>query len=192
MPNFFCCSYRASKPEYENLSEWEAVHCKVEVCLECSIRSQDARREFCEKAACCFWFGRSWKMTNFICRSKIFSNMDAACTIFFLSYPLDPYILANKKFWSQKHYSWNSSDIGHAMHQGYPAGQHSEVFFKNDFSCFWSHLKWKSPPKTEESQNFREAPKSILETFLSYIFTFPLIFYFYVSYDPNFFYWRIP
>ena len=49
---------------------------------------------------------------------------------------------------------------------------------ENDFSQFWSRLKWKSPQKMEKTQNFRDAPKSVLKTFLSDNFTFPLIFSF--------------
>ena len=38
---------------------------------------------------------------------------------------------------------------------------------KNDFSCLQSCLKRKSPIKMEKSQNFLDAPKSILEIFKS-------------------------
>ena len=79
----FCCSCREYKSEFKNISYHETIHCEVEVRSEYSIRIKDARRENCAKAVCCFRFGRIWKMTNFICRSKIFSNMGSLCTIFF-------------------------------------------------------------------------------------------------------------
>ena len=79
----FCCSCRENKSEFKNLSSSETIHCELEVCLEYSIRYKDARRENCGNAVCCFRFGGLWKMTNFICRSKIFSNMSSVCTIFF-------------------------------------------------------------------------------------------------------------
>ena len=47
---------------------------------------------------------------------------------------------------------------------------------ENYVSQFWSRLKRKSPQKMKKTQNFRDAPKSVLKTFLSDIFTFPLIF----------------
>ena len=62
----------------QNMKRKEPIHSEVEARLECSNRYADARREYCEKAACCFRFGRVWKKTIFICRSKIFSNMAAA------------------------------------------------------------------------------------------------------------------
>ena len=46
---------------------------------------------------------------------------------------------------------------------------------ENDFSQFLSRLKWKSPQKTEESQIFRDDPKSVLTTFFKRLF--------YVSFD---------
>ena len=82
MPSCFRCSCCANESEFDDLSNWEHIYCEVEVHLEYRIMYEHARRESCEKAACCFQFGRVWKMTNFICRSKIFSNM-AAIWIFF-------------------------------------------------------------------------------------------------------------
>ena len=46
--------------------------------------------------------------------------------------------------------------------------------------------------KMEKTQNFRDAPKLVLKTFLSDMFTFPSTFHFYDSYDSNFLptHWR--
>ena len=58
MLSCFCCSCRANKSEFDDLSNWEPIYGEVEVHLEYSIRYEDARREYCEKAACCFQFDR--------------------------------------------------------------------------------------------------------------------------------------
>ena len=83
MLSCFRCSCCANESDFDDLSNWEHIYCEVEVHLEYRIMYEHARRESCEKAACCFQFGRVWKMTNFICRSKIFSNMAAVWIIFF-------------------------------------------------------------------------------------------------------------
>ena len=44
--------------EFDDLSNWEHIYCEVEVHLEYRIMYEHARREYCEKAACCFQFGR--------------------------------------------------------------------------------------------------------------------------------------
>ena len=57
MPICFCCSCRENESEFKNLSNSETIHSEVEGRLEYSIRYEDARRENCGTAVCCFRFG---------------------------------------------------------------------------------------------------------------------------------------
>ena len=74
--------------------------------------------------------------------------------------------------------SYDSNFFTDAFLDVWKVSKVSSKCVENDFSKFWSRLKWKSPPKMEKTQIFRDAPKSVLTTFLSALFTFPLIFSF--------------
>ena len=92
--------------------------------------------------------------------------------IFFLSYKL--------RFLPYFHFyvSYHADLFTNAFLDVRRVFQISSMCIENDFSQFWSRLKWKSPEKNGKSHIFRDAPKLALKRFLSDKFTFSVIFSF--------------